>query len=435
MKEKSILILLIIFFFAALVPAQSMLVFSGDFNTYFESYPEDTDYESPINPSNGAGLNELMLRQEALFKMEGGNGTDAFQFWTGLNSYPVGSALLAASLDSEGLGTASVMELNSILGETIIGLDLMRLSYSWWTGNLNFTLGRQSFLTGYGYGWNPMDLASPLKDPSDPDADLRGTDAISVSWDSGSNLQLKVYSLLNTNSSGALAWEDVKVGGEAGLLLPFAEIKAAGLWGLRNDDAEYYPSAVSGGILMDILGAGVYGEAVLRRDGRTETVTDTADFILARRDGWIFSALAGLEYYFLNGMILNLEYFYNGEGMNDEERSLYNQALEFNSTSYGVIPGACYSLYRPGYFSRQYLLINLLYSVWDPFQIDFGLTCIASPDSMALSAMPLITIYPTGNLSFRLGYTGMFSFDNGEYNEAWLSPVKHIISLSAGYSF
>ena len=396
------------------------------------------------------GLGEIMSSQEAVFKLEGtgDSGGDGFGLWASLNRYPVGSALEALAMVTQPSDSASalgiepfmiVSELNSALGDSLITLDIMRLAYTWSPGDFSITLGRQSFLTGYGYGWNPMDLVSPLKDPSDPEADMRGVDGISVGWDSGAPVALKLYSLYNSGGTGIDSLEDLKAGGEAVLYLPSTELKISALWGKEEEGGDVRPNGIGAGFILDILGAGLYAEGALRQYSRTgvPVVSGTgeeAEYAVSQGDEWCLSALGGLEYYLPSGTALIGEYFYNGEGMDGDERKIYADALDSFGVS-GSVPLSLSSLYRFGFFAEHYFLLNILHSLWYPFQIDLNMTLVGSPDSASLSTAGSVTFYPSGNLSFDLGYGGFFSMDDGEYGEAWLSPFGHMVYLSASWKF
>ena len=407
--------LLVIFVLAAAaVTCFSEVVFSGTAGFRMDGFFSD-DFSSPVNPSNILGMDDVLISHEGVFKLDGygDQGNDGFSLWMSLSAYPLGQ-------DS---------------GDTIIGIDLERINYTWNPGSLSITLGRQSFLSGYGYGWNPMDLVSALKDPMDPLADTKGMDGISVSLDSGLPVAARFYGLFNTEGSsyGASSFEDIKGGGEISLYLPGFEIKAAGTAGKPGDGQETVPSGAGLGFMADIAGAGFYAEGAVRRYGRVPEIGyDGSEYSLVSGDEWRFSGLTGLEYFFASGTGVILEYFYNGEGFDQPQRELYLDAL---LSAEETFLSSLLELYRPGFFARHYVLLNILHSFWDPFQTDISLTGIYSPDSGAVTAAGLITIYPSGSLSFELGYTGLFSIYGDASCEADLAPVSHVISLSADYSW
>ncbi|MCP5515067.1 MAG: hypothetical protein H7A26_06355 [Spirochaetales bacterium] len=408
--------------FILIIPALPGSIFAvsfyGEAETLFDfMFPGDTGsdrYDSLLNPHNISGLNDIATAAGVIVKLENQGEKGSFAMWLSLRTEP-------DSISSDEVKT-----------------DIMRLSYDWQlTDAIRITTGRQSFLTGYGYGWNPMDLANPIKDPSNPDQELKGVDAVSFTWDRGGIFQARGYTLLQTSEAGSLAYEEAKAGAELTFLLPPAELKITALTGSAPDTGriESLPRSIGIGFLMDIAGAGVYAEGAFRERRRTGVPGASGDYALKADDDPAFSALAGIEYYFRSELALIAEYFYNGEGLGRGERSDYKDALEyFNSTSTGYAPEEYYELYRPGYFARHYLLLNLTLPLYD-LESEASLTVIESPDSRMISATPRWKILPSGSFEIEISYSGLFSLDDGQYNEAWLSPVKHSASIVTKWYF
>ncbi len=392
--------------------------FYGKAETLFDfMFPIETGsdrYDSLLNPHNIAGINDISAAADVTVKLEDEGEKGNFALWV--------------TLDSE-TDTGSYDKAE---------LDLLRLTYDWRiTDTMRITAGRMSFLTGYGYGWNPMDLANPLKDPSNPDQELKGVDAVSFTWDRGGFFQARGYTLLQTSEPGRIAYEEVKAGAELTFLLPLTELKLSALTGAEPDTGriESLPRSIGMGFLMDIAGAGIYAEGAFRERRRTGVPGDSGDYELRADDDPVFSALAGIEYYFKSELALIAEYFYNGEGFGRGERSDFKEALKYyNSTTTGYAPEEYYELYRPGYFARHYLLLNLTFPLYD-LESETGLTVIGSPDSRMISATPRWKILPAGSFEIEISYSGLFSLDDGQYNEAWLSPLKHSASLATTYHF
>ena len=145
-----------------------------------------------------------------------------------------------------------------------------------------------------------------------------------------------------------------------------------------------------------------------------------------RKDDLLGSALLGLQYTFSSELQLIAEYFYNGEGYSLEERKLFNDRLldPFAPDIYGEHVAN----YRPGYFARHYLLLNLGYPIY-PWKTNLELSAYYSPDSGALGIMPSLELEVSGSFSVRSSYMGMFSMLADQYDEAWFSPFKHILEL------
>ena len=362
-------------------------------------------YESLINPGNFMGLNDVMYSLDSTFKVEDSREGGRFTFWVSLEDV------------SDAAGA----------GDSLFALDIMRLSYDWdISDSLRLSLGRQGFLTGYGYGWNPMDLVNPLKDPSDPDRELKGVDSLSLLFDRGGAAQIELFTVASGEGLTRVEYNDLTGGVSLTLLMPFAELKLSGVKG-----EEY---GVSGGFLADIMGAGVYGEAALRETSRVAVPGAAPDFLLEEGKDSVFSGLVGMEYVFPSELSLTAEYFYNGEGYDQKERENYKEALTYFNDSYGAADDDWYALYRPGYFGEHYMLLNLFYPIYNLWSEAY-LTCIVSPDSGTLAIQPEWIILPTGSLEISLSWSGIYSFDDDQYGEAWLSPFQNTAILKAVYHF
>ncbi len=358
-------------------------------------------FDSPLNPGNLLDLHPLGTVSDISFHLESSGDNDAFTLWTSLKSYPVGSALSAAAY---GDVTQELMigNITASYGDTLITLSIDRLNYLWYVNDtLRLVFGRQSLLTGYGYGWNPMDLATPARDPTDPEAQRVGVDALSMLWEGDSALTGELYALSDTDSiNGGVSWSDLSFGGEGTLLLPSAEIRLT-----MQYDCGSSKFNLGAGTYLDISGAGLYGEANMDGD-----------------------LLAGAEYYFENGSSMIIEYFYHHEGRDLQERREYVTALATELSAETILS------FHPGHFARHYILAHLSYPLYDR-NTDLSCTVLASPDSGSCMVSPLATFYPSGNLTVFAGYNGIFSLGEELYNEADLSPVRHMVNVGATYAF
>ncbi len=350
-----------------------------------------------------SGITDVTFSPSLTLKLDAGDGDASFSAW------------FAMQRDSD-----------------LYSFDLLRFSMSaYLSDSIILEAGRQNMLTGYGYGWNPIDFADPLKDPADPEAELRGVDAVTVSASIGSVLSVRAYTLLPSDLlSSGLDYRELKPGGELTLSFPGIEIKAAGIWDWDSSEGEdAYTPAFGTAFSMDIFGAGVYSEAAFRKGSRNFIPDGSVS--LNRKTDWLFSALGGIEYTFPNELYGVVEYFYNGEGLDRSERDQFEPTL----ISLGGIPTTdLLSIYRQGYFSRQYLLVNLMQPLYE-INTNIMFSMLYSIDSGALMVMPRVEYDLSGSLTLSLGYTGMVDTDKSEFTEVSALPVLHSIQAEWRYSF
>ncbi|MBI9109544.1 MAG: hypothetical protein JEZ04_22570 [Spirochaetales bacterium] len=413
------------------VSLYSQVSFSGSADIVIDSnISENGDYASLINPGNLLGMKDIGISSSITSKLDAGDEKTSFSAWLSLNEYPMGQVLLTSAYNDP-LQIGGVLELTKTLGDTIFSMNLMRLSANVYLSNfVSMEVGRQSMLTGYGYGWNPIDFANPLKNPLDPDAALRGVDGISFKFFIGDMTALKIYGILPQDLlSSGLEYEEIKTGGELTMYFPGVELKLAGFYDYDNTDgSDAYTPSVGTGLMLDIMGIGVYGEAAIRKGSRSNFTDGTN--ITGRKDEWLFSALAGVEYTFSTELYAVAEYFYNGEGYNNAERSDFEKTLR----AYGGATADLFSIYSPGYFAKHYVMFNLMQPLYD-YYTDLNLSAIFSPDSGALTVMPSMNYSFSGNFSGKLVYVGMFDLYGKYFSEVTAMPVKHIISTAFTYSF
>jgi hypothetical protein len=397
--------------------------------------------DTPLNPNNEWGIDDLMFRNQIDLKVESSGETAAMDLWFQVNQYPISDLLIGSAGIAEALGgpagySTAVADLFYVADPYIFSLDILRASVSWSPADsLKMTFGRQSFLTGYGYGWNPVDLANPPKDPTDPGAYVRGVDALTIQFDPSAWLTVKAYGAL---PSPGFAWgyEDVLTGAEITVYTSIVEIMLAGLWGgaeSSGDEYDAYPHAGALGFFLDLAGVGVYGEGSLRsRSRRNLAYADGSGTEIA--GGPVFTALAGLEYYFPSGLAASAEYFYNGEGWTASDRRDYVAGLEALASGDGIT-GEFSALYTPTYFARHYILANLTIP-WYAIEATFNINAIISPDSGALMLTPnaSFNLNYEGTLVSEIWYSGRFSLYDGD-NEADLAPAAHSAWLNFRYYF
>ncbi len=390
------------------LPLFAQADFSGSADiTIFANIPESDGYDSLINPGNFLDIQDFGMMPSLIAKLDAGDESTSFSAWFSMKEFP------------------------DTLGNELYAFNLMRLSANvYLTDNVSMEIGRQSMLTGYGYGWNPIDFANLLKNPADPDADLRGVDAASIRMYLGDSTALKLYGILpDSVLSSGLDYEEIKAGAEAVFYLPGLEFRLAGFWDYDNSEgSDAYTPSVGAALMLDLFGVGMYGEIAARKGSRNY-FTDGVSLLPGKTD-WLVSGLAGFEYTFESELYAVIEYFYNGEGYNESERTNFENTIV---TSPGLI-GDLLGMYFPGYFAQHYILINLMQPFYD-IDTDIYLSVLYSPDSGALTLMPSVNYLFSGNFGASLAYTGMFDFSDNDFNEISALPVRHIVSSVFTYSF
>ncbi len=428
---------LLLLFVPVLLAAQ--VNFSGELTPEVVfNIPGEDDYISLLNPGNALGFEDLMFRNGINLKLNESGETGALDLWIRLGQYPIAEMLVGTAFIASGFNQVAAdytADLAWSAEPYLYTADILRANASWIPApDVRITLGRQSFLTGYGYGWNPVDLANPPKDPRSPQAYLRGVDGLTFRYSPAAWFNASLYGLIPP-AGYTRAYEDLLTGGELTFYAAALEIKLSGLYGSvekESDPVDLYPHAVAAAFYLDIAGVGVYGEGVVRSRSR-RNIPDAASFSTTIRKGPVPSGLFGLEYYFPSGAFLAVEYFYNGEGWNQAQREDYASVLSILGTG---ITGEYYALYTPSYFAQHYALLNLLVP-WYDVDASFNLNFIWSPDSEVLffTSTVLVNLNYEGTLVTELWYTGQVSLDDDRKNEALLSPVKHSIRWNLRYYF
>lgn len=409
-----------------LLPMSAQADFSGSADiTIFTNIPESDSFSSILSRSD-LGVKDIGMMSSLIAKLDAGDDSTTFSAWFSLKAYPIGQGLLAAGYDStEPDDILMVYDFISAVGDRIYSFDLMRLSANvYLTDNVSMEIGRQSMLTGYGYGWNPIDFANPLKNPADPDAELRGVDAIALRYYPGSSTAIKIYALVPQElSSSGLDYGEIKLGTEAVFYFPGLEFRLAGFWDYDSSEgSDAYTPSVGTAFMLDLFGIGVYGEGAARKGSRSYLPDG-----LTRDTDWLFSGLAGLEYTFVSELYAVVEYFYNGEGFDKSERADFQ--TELSSPTFNLL-----SMYSPGYFAEHYILVNLMQPFYDIDTV-INLSVLYSPDSGAVTIMPSLDYSFSGNFSANLAYTGMFDMSDNDFNEITALPVRHIVSTVFTYSY
>ncbi|RKX83993.1 MAG: hypothetical protein DRP57_06770 [Spirochaetes bacterium] len=139
--------------------------FSGNTQVTTTIYPTkdytSDRFESLLNPDNVMDLHDVSLNLSFTAKIsaEGDNG--AFDFWFAVE--PAGlQELLNIISSASGSPTQAALLTDALKAyfTNIYGLNIQRADISFFiSDSFSLTAGRQDLFTGYGYGWDPMNLA------------------------------------------------------------------------------------------------------------------------------------------------------------------------------------------------------------------------------------------------------------------------------------
>ncbi len=435
----------------SVVPCFSDVVVSGDTSVSVTILPV-TDYSSDrfdslLNPNNMMELHDVSFSPRFVGKISasGGSPVDAgigeygFDFWFLVEPIGIPGLLMAITAGDTSM-SSSVSEVLKYSDYEFYGLKLLRADINWSVGDLfNITIGRQPIFVGYGYGWSPMNFVGSLKTPFDFGRIERGIDALTLEYNAGNILTADISALYRPYDY-ATGIDYGAIEGFAKLVfsLPYVEFSFDGLYVYDSDSsatttgtrgATQIP-AVGGGFMLDLSGIGVYGEVALFERSRREYPDGSGN--LEVKSGVQLDGLLGLEYTFPWDMNAIIEYYYNGEGYNLEERVAYKNLLLMYSNTY--LPADIASLMRPGCFSKHYLLLYLMQPLYD-VNGEVSLSLLFSPDSLGLGVIPGVSYNLSGSVSADLVYMGFFSLDKSRYSEAYFLPVKNVIRLGIKYSF
>ncbi len=299
---------------------------------------------------------------------------------------------------------------HGISSDTDFSLRWHRLYLKYTHDKFTVTAGRQLVRFGTGKLWNPLDILNPINPSAVEGADEnRGIDALKVEYFPGESTELSFVYAPNR--------EEDRFG-----LHTFANRNTNLVMRLRTSVGET-DLAVLGGRAgrKNLLGgdvAAVVKEGILRGSIMQAFPDDDDSFILAN---------LGYEYTFRNGIYFLVEYFYNGNALNENPHLkgmvskaalsgiteetypfIANQFITFNSHYFGISMGyditplirgdifAIYDVKGDGLFFSPSLRYNLLENLDLSFTAMFGFTPEdpARPsDFDSFSAAPLLHAY------------------------------------------
>ena len=460
MKKKIVVSISIVFIFlTAGSNAFSEVTFSGNAGISAMvilpegGYSEDR-FEEALNPNNIMGLHDIMPGADFNIKLSSEGEIGALDMWLTIKPFNFPDWELFSSVEGTEPGLYAYAGMLESGNRGIAGINIERASISLYpTDYLSVTVGRQDLFTGYGYAWNPMNLAGKRKDIFAPKAELAGTDSVTFSLNAGNIVSLNISGIYEAGDSGSLGgssgastsaagidFRDTGAFAEFTFYFPSVEFSVDGIYyfskaidsllgGSSGSSGTSFYTGAGAGFMADIMGIGIYGEGALLNAGRSSLLATSSE------GSPVFNGLGGFQYTFPWETTLTFEYFYNGEGYDLSERESYYQQIVTLLASGMTAPGSTEDYFPvPGYFSRHYLFLNILQPLYD-INSEASLAAIYSPDSYNLMLMPLYRYNISDEISLELGYLGLFSLKDGQYNEASLFPVRHFVTAKVSYSF
>ncbi|GEM_PF-2376678 len=481
MKKKIVVSISIVFIFlAAGSNAFSEMTFSGNAGiSAMIILPEggysENRFEGALNPNNIMGLHDIMPGTDLNIKLSSEGETGALDMWLTIKPFNFPDWELFSSAEGTEPGLYAYAGMLESGNSGITGINIKRASISLYPADyLSVTIGRQDLFTGYGYAWNPMNFAGKRKDIFDPQAELAGTDSVTFSLNAGNIVSLNISGIYEAGGSGSGAsgggtsGSESSVGATSGtgtsaagidlhdmgafagftFYFPSVEFSVDGIYyfskaiesllGSSSGSSSGTSSGSSGtsfytgagaGFMADIMGIGIYGEGAILNASRSSLLATSS------KGNPVFNGLGGFQYTFPWETTLTFEYFYNGEGYDLSQRESYYQQIVTLLASGMTAPGSTEGYFLiPGYFSKHYLFLNILQPLYD-INSEASLAAIYSPDSYNLMLMPLYRYNISDEISLELGYLGLFSLKDGQYNEAFLFPARHFVSAKVTYSF
>ena len=385
-----------------------MLLPSGD--------PAGAQYVSALNPDNIIGFSPVSFSPRLRLELLSFSSGADMEVVLGL------SEAVAASAPDVGAPAGAYPP---------VALELLTANARLYLGDrASIRVGRVVPGTGFGFGWNPVDLLSNPVSALDPATEERGLDVLSVALAPFYELELTGYAVYRPGpSSAGLQWDDLRFAADATVYLPGFEFMLTGLYEHDIEQGEDgYAPAVAAAFKADLFGVGLYAEGLVLKASRHLTPTAAMEF--SRPEEVTVNALVGLEYHFAGGLSVVSEYFYNGEGYTPSERGWYEDYI----TNVGGFTPEIASLFVPGSFAQHYALLSAAYTLGRP-SADFEAAGIYSPDSSALMMGGGVAFYLTDNFSVEGTYAGLYTLADARANDATLSPVSHMVTVEGVFVF
>ena len=293
--------------------------------------------------------------------------------------------------------------------------------------NITVDLGKKAYKWGKGYAWNPVGFINRPKDPNDPQEALEGyltgeVDLIKsfASLDSLNNIALTtvllpVYDGINDEFG---AEGNVNLAAKLYLLYQNTDIDL--LFYTGNSRSTRFGVDFSRNISTNFE---VHGEASYIFDAQKLLLFENGTTLLDREDA--FSCLVGLRYLTENDLTSIIEYYHNGNGYLEDERTLFYHRVEEGHLMRGNNDAFLKQTrelslrgYGRPYVGRNYLYIR--FSQKEPFDILYlspALTTIINLDDRSTSISPEIAYTGFTNVEIRLRFSLLTGGSFTEYGE------------------
>lgn len=385
----------------------------------------ENDYSSIANPDNINGVKDISISPSLIFDISNYDELTNFEGKFSLNSYPVG--MIFYSLSQTEIEQNFLKEIFQETGESVNTFELERLFIDLQLlDSFSISLGRKPFLMGFGYGWNPTDNINPLKNPQDPNAELKGIDSVSGNFDFGIAAINTVLILNKEIFTIGVDYNHLSLGSNISLYLDGLDIIVSGHYNF-SDKRTPKVNSLAFGFKVDLFGIGLYGEAIILDGSRNKFPSSlTAEY----KEDSLFNILVGAEYIFPTDTSLITEYYYNGEGYSKDERVDYRNYLISTTELYGM-PDI---LHRSSNYSKHYFLLNISQPFYN-INSTGNITTIYSVDTYNMTLTPQLSIDISENSNIELSYISLFDFTDSDLTEYNLIPMKNIFSASFKYAF
>ena len=290
-------------------------------------------------------------------------------------------------------------------------------------------LGKQAYKWGKGYAWNPAGFINRPKDPNDPQEALEGyitgeLDLIKSFANSDSlhnvaltTVLLPVYDGINDDFG---AEDNLNLAAKLYLLYLDTDIDFTFYTG--NSRSTRFGVDFSRNISSNFE---IHGEAAYISNEKKLLLLENGTTRLEGDE--VFRTLLGLRYLMDNDLTAIIEYYYNGNGYSEDERTRFYQyvadgTIELDSAGSDVLLQKARELSLRGY-GKPYVGRNYLYARFtlkEPFDILYftpGLTTIVNLDDQSASFIPELAYTGFTNWEMRLRFSLLTGGSFTEYGE------------------